>query len=153
MRLFSAIVLSVGAAPSLGAQGFPPTIVPSRWEGAASLGASLLKIGLSIEAGPKGLPDARVLVDVPESAVLRNPAAFVAVTTDSVRFSISLMGALVPFAGVVHGNQMDGSANMGQPIPVHLTRVAIPTLPYRIEEITARHDSIRLAASLYLPTT
>lgn len=149
---FSTAILTLGlGATRLGAQNFPASLVPSRWEGEASLGAPL-KIGLSIVAGSKGASDPRVYLDVPESGILGTPGTNVSVKGDSVRFSMTLMGGLVPFAAGVQGNQMDGLANMGQPIPFRLTRIAIPALPYRIEEVTVGNDSIRLASSLYVPS-
>lgn len=146
------ISLAAGGASRLGAQSFPSSIVPSRWEGEASVGAPL-RIGLSILAGPQGSSDPVILMDVPESGVLDLAGSAISIDGDSIRFSMPIRGALVPFVAGIHGNQMVGTANMGAPIPIHLTRVAFPVIPYRIEEITIQHDSIRLASSLYLPTT
>src|SRR5262249_44260339 len=149
---FVMLTLIVGAA-RLGAQSFPSGLVPSRWEGQAALGAAPLKMALSIEADSERASDHRVLLDVPECGVLGKPANDFGVNGDSVRFSIRLMGSLAPFSARVHDNQMDGVANMGAPIPIHLTRVAIPELPYRIEPVTVPHDSIRLSASLLVPSS
>jgi len=146
------VALAVGGASRLDAQNFPSSIVPSRWEGEASLGAPL-RIGLSILAGPKGPSDPVVLLDVPESGVIDLAGSAITIDGDSVRFSMPVRGTLVPFAAGIHGNEMVGTANMGAPVRIHLARVPIPVLPYRIEEITIQHDSIRLASSLYLPTT
>jgi pimeloyl-ACP methyl ester carboxylesterase len=146
------LILSTGGAFALKAQSFPLSIVPSRWEGEALLGTPPLRVGLSIEAGPNGPSDPLMFLDVPESGVLRLPVSSVSLKGDSVQFSMPMRRALIPFAARVRGNQMDGIANMGAPIPIHFTRVSIPVLPYRVEEITIQHDSIRLASSLYIPS-
>src|SRR5262249_23130796 len=149
---FVMLTLIVGAA-RLEAQSFPSALVPSRWEGQAALGAAPLKMALSIEADSERAPDHRVLLDVPECGVLGRPANTFSVSGDRLRFSMRLMASLALFSARVHDNQMDGVANLGAPIPIHLTRVAFPELPYRIEPITVAHDSIRLSASLLVPSS
>ncbi len=129
---------------------FSQTVPAGKWQGAIEIGATKLNITLHI------ISKTQAAIDIPQQGAMGLSLQHVQITARKAYFELPAGPGLAVFDGKVNKDEIRGSFTQGAAMGSFFLHPYVEKKPvtnkmFKSQEVTIRHDGIRLAGTLLTP--